>query len=151
GASLHGSVNDDGLPSSPGSVSVSWSVVSGPGTVAFSAPTNLNTTATVSVAGSYVLRLSASDGAATSHDDLALTVKPVPADTTPPTVTLTAPLNGAVIKRKSTVTVTASASDNKGVASVSFYVSGSLKCRHNNSLQLCLERSGRPCQNLSTA
>jgi hypothetical protein len=82
--------------------------------------------------------LSASDGAATSHDDLALTVKPVPADTTPPTVTLTAPLNGAVVKRKSTVSVTATASDNKGVTSVSFYVSGSLKCTDTTTPYSCV-------------
>ena len=138
GASLHGTVSDDGLPTPPGSVSVSWSVVSGPATVSFSAPTSLNTTANVSVAGSYVLRLRASDGAATRQDDLTLTVKAAAtADTTPPTVTLTAPINGAILSPKSIVTLTAAASDNKGVAFVSFYVNGSLTCADGTAPYSC--------------
>src|SRR5262249_9697363 len=94
GASLHGIVSDDGLPNPAGSLGVNWSTVSGPGTVSFTAPTSLVTTANVSVAGNYVLRLTASDGAATTADDLVLTVQPAP-DTTAPTVTLTAPADGA--------------------------------------------------------
>jgi hypothetical protein len=43
-------------------------------------------------------------------------------DTTPPTVTITAPTSGATLS--STVTVTATASDNVGVASVQFLVDG---------------------------
>ncbi len=43
---------------------------------------------------------------------------PPPADTTPPTVSITAPANGATVK--GTVTVTASASDNVGVVGVQF-------------------------------
>ncbi|MGI0049892.1 MAG: Ig-like domain-containing protein, partial [Nitrososphaera sp.] len=47
------------------------------------------------------------------------------ADTTAPTVSITAPANGATIS--GTVSVTASASDNVGVAKVVFYVDGVLK------------------------
>ncbi len=43
---------------------------------------------------------------------------PPPPDTTPPTVSITAPANGATVK--GTVTVTASASDNVGVVGVQF-------------------------------
>ena len=46
---------------SAGTVSKSWTKVSGPGTVTFSSPNALNTSATFSVAGTYVLRLTASD------------------------------------------------------------------------------------------
>jgi len=46
-------------------------------------------------------------------------------DTTPPTVSITAPAAGATIT--GTATVTASASDNVGVTSVEFYVDGALK------------------------
>jgi hypothetical protein len=48
--------------------------VSGPGTVTFSAPTAATTTASFSAAGTYVLRLSASDGALSTSDDVAVTV-----------------------------------------------------------------------------
>ncbi|HKV86777.1 MAG TPA: Ig-like domain-containing protein [Candidatus Dormibacteraeota bacterium] len=44
---------------------------------------------------------------------------PPPPDTTPPSVSLTAPANGATVK--GTVTITASASDNVGVVGVQFF------------------------------
>lgn len=47
-----------------------------------------------------------------------------PGDTTPPTVNVTAPANGATVS--GTVTVTASASDNVGVTRVEFLVDGSV-------------------------
>jgi len=56
----------------------SWSVVSGPGTVTFSAPPALSTTASFSASGSYVLRLTVSDGALTASDVVSVTVNPVP-------------------------------------------------------------------------
>src|SRR5205814_797527 len=45
-----------------------------------------------------------------------------PADTTPPTVAVTSPANGATVS--ATVTVSASASDNVGVAGVQFQLDG---------------------------
>ena len=48
--------------------------MSGPGTVTFSAPSAAVTNATFSLAGSYVLRLTASDGALTTSDDVIVTV-----------------------------------------------------------------------------
>ncbi|HUP75158.1 MAG TPA: hypothetical protein VM282_19090, partial [Acidimicrobiales bacterium] len=71
-ASLAGSVSDDGLPS--GSLTVGWSKVSGPGTVTFANATAASTTATFSDVGTYVLRLTASDGELTSSDDVTVTV-----------------------------------------------------------------------------
>lgn len=50
-----------------------------------------------------------------------------PPDTIPPTVAITFPGNGTV-QRKSTVTITATASDNVGVTRVEFYVNGALPC-----------------------
>jgi hypothetical protein len=73
-AQLNGTVTDDGLPNPPGATSLTWSKVSGPGTVTFVDPTAASTTASFSTVGSYVLRLSASDGALTSSDDLTVTV-----------------------------------------------------------------------------
>ena len=61
-ASLSGTATDDGLPNPPGLVTFTWSKVSGPGTVTFAPPNATNTTATFSAAGTYLLRLTASDG-----------------------------------------------------------------------------------------
>jgi hypothetical protein len=73
-ATLNGSVSDDGLPNPPSAVSTHWSVVSGPGSVAFADDTAVNTTATFTVAGAYVLRLSADDGDQSSSDEVTVTV-----------------------------------------------------------------------------
>jgi Bacterial Ig domain len=48
----------------------------------------------------------------------------VPADVTPPVVALTVPM----LSRRSSVTLSAVASDNVGVTKVEFYVNGSLQC-----------------------
>jgi hypothetical protein len=59
---------------------------------------------------------------------ITVTVSNAVSDTTPPTVSITNPADGSSVKRNSTVTITASASDNVGVTKVEFYVDGSLKC-----------------------
>jgi glucose/arabinose dehydrogenase len=83
-ASLDGTVTDDGLPIPPGSTTVSWTQVSGPGTVSFTNAASPDTTAAFSLAGLYVLRLSASDGARATSDDVTVTVVP---QNLPPAVT----------------------------------------------------------------
>jgi hypothetical protein len=70
-AALDGSVTDDGLP---GPLTTTWSRVSGPGTVSFADASAVDTTAMFSAAGSYVLRLSASDGELAAHADAAIQV-----------------------------------------------------------------------------
>ncbi len=55
-ASLNGTVTDDGLPVPPGAVTTAWSLVSGPGTVTFANPNAVDTTASFSGSGTYVLR-----------------------------------------------------------------------------------------------
>ena len=67
-AALAGTVIDDGLPRGA-ALSIAWSVVEGPGTVTFANPSSAATTATFSVAGRYVLRLTASDTEFTAFDD----------------------------------------------------------------------------------
>ena len=69
---LDGTVSDDGLPS--GTVTVTWSKVSGPGTVTFGSPNTIDTWASFSHPGTYVLRLTASDGSLSSSDDVTITV-----------------------------------------------------------------------------
>jgi hypothetical protein len=78
GASLDGTVSDDGRPSPP-ALTTLWSTVSGPGTVSFGDATAVDTTAQFSTAGTYVLRLTASDGDLTSSDDVTV-VASVPTD-----------------------------------------------------------------------
>jgi hypothetical protein len=77
-AGLAGSVSDDGLPNPPGVVTVSWSKGSGPGTVSFLNPNAVSTSASFSTSGTYVLRLTANDGALTTTDSVQITVLPVP-------------------------------------------------------------------------
>jgi subtilisin family serine protease/glucose/arabinose dehydrogenase len=75
-AALDGSVSDDGLPSPPGAVSVAWTQVSGPGSVTFGDAGQVDTTASFSAAGTYVLRLTGNDGGLTASDELTVTVLP---------------------------------------------------------------------------
>jgi len=49
-------------------------------------------------------------------------------DNTPPTVSITSPMNNNNVQRKSTVTITASAADNEGITKVEFYVNNILTC-----------------------
>ena len=65
-------VEDDGIPSSI--VAVQWSVVSGPGSVVFSGENSLQTAASISTPGTYVLELTADDGQLTSSDTVTIEV-----------------------------------------------------------------------------
>lgn len=58
----------------PGPTTYTWTKVSGPGGVTFTTPAVASTGATISVAGRYLLRLTASDGALSSTLDVPLTV-----------------------------------------------------------------------------
>jgi hypothetical protein len=73
-ALLNGTVSDDGLPLSPGYFTNGWSPVSGPGVAVFGDRTALFTQVTFPTAGTYVLRLTAGDGALTAGSDVTLTV-----------------------------------------------------------------------------
>jgi RHS repeat-associated protein len=74
-ATLAGSVTDDGLPEG-GTLTRSWTKVSGPGAVTFADPGAASTTATFGAAGTYVLRLTASDSQLSASDDVTVTVTP---------------------------------------------------------------------------
>lgn len=79
-ANLAGTVTDD----VPASVSSSWSVVSGPGLVSFGSTAAPATTASFSMAGTYVLRLTATDGQFTTSDEATVQVSaPVPVNQAP--------------------------------------------------------------------
>jgi hypothetical protein len=72
-ANLDGAVTDDGLP---GPFTTLWTQQSGPGTVTFGSATAIDTTASFSAPGVYVLRLTANDGQYQAFDELTVTVQP---------------------------------------------------------------------------
>lgn len=73
-ATLNGAAADDGLPLSPGRITTAWTKTSGPGTVGFLDSSKPVTTATFSSPGAYVLKLTATDGALSSSDEVQITV-----------------------------------------------------------------------------
>ena len=75
--------------------------------------------------GAHTLNLTVTDGAGrTATKAINVTVSnSAPGDTTPPTVTMTAPTNGSTVSGTA-VTVSANASDNVGVTSVQFKLDG---------------------------
>jgi hypothetical protein len=85
-AALHGTATDDGKPNPPGLLTTTWSKVSGPGTVTFTNAAVLNTTASFSAAGTYVLRLTASDSVLSGSDELIVVVSAAGATNTAPLV-----------------------------------------------------------------
>ena len=70
-AALDGTVSDDGKPVA---LVTTWTKASGPGTVTFGNAALVDTTASFSAGGSYVLRLIANDGEVKTFDDATITV-----------------------------------------------------------------------------
>jgi hypothetical protein len=73
GVALAGSVSDDGLPD-PLALTRTWSFVSGPAAVSFTAADSAATTATFTTAGTYTLRLTSSDTQFTVSDDVQVVI-----------------------------------------------------------------------------
>ena len=69
---LNGSVSDDGLPLN-GTLTMSWTKVSGPGNAIFEQANQAVTSVTFTLAGTYVLQLSASDGALSAPSTVTVT------------------------------------------------------------------------------
>ena len=76
-AALAGSATDDGQPVGAPLVTT-WSAVSGPGAVTFANAASPTTTAAFSAAGTYVLRLTATDSLLSTSADVTITVLPAP-------------------------------------------------------------------------
>ncbi|HEX6285703.1 MAG TPA: hypothetical protein VFZ71_12545, partial [Pyrinomonadaceae bacterium] len=79
---LNGTATDDGWPFGSTLVTT-WTKVSGPGTVSFANAALPVTTATFSIEGTYVLRLTADDSRFTVSDEATITVLPA---NTPPVI-----------------------------------------------------------------
>jgi hypothetical protein len=79
---------------------------------------------TTATNGSHALTARARDAAGNTAtpSPVTVTVSNGPADTTPPTVAITSPANGATVSGN--ITVSAGASDNVGVAGVQFFLDG---------------------------
>ncbi len=75
---MSGNVSDDGLPNPPAVVATTWSKVSGPGSVTFGDSNNVQSSASFSATGVYVLKLTASDGALQASDSVSVTVSAMP-------------------------------------------------------------------------
>ena len=119
------------------SITLSWTAatdnvaVTGYGLYRDLAPAGTTTATTATFSGltcgtSYQLAVDAHDAAGNSSPKttLSTTTTACNSDTTPPAVTITAPGTGASVS--GTVTLTATASDNQGVAGVAFRVDGSV-------------------------
>ncbi len=74
-ALLQGRVFDDGLPQPPGTVTSSWSKVSGTGSVTFVDAAAAETSASFSAVGTYVLRLTANDGTLSAYAEVSVEVR----------------------------------------------------------------------------
>jgi hypothetical protein len=85
--------------------------------------------------GTHVLAARAYDAAGSVTTSAPVTVSAV--DTSNPTLSITSPSNGSYVSRSSTVTIRASASDNRGVANVQFFVNNSLRCTDTTSSYTC--------------
>ncbi len=75
---LDGTITDDGQPAQPGTVTKTWSFLSGPGAVTFANPALEDTLATLSTSGVYTLRLKADDGDTITYEDLNFTAYTTP-------------------------------------------------------------------------
>lgn len=83
-ATLSGSVTDDGVPLAPGTLTHTWTKVSGPGTVTFANASSATTTAYFSADGVYVLRLTGRDALLDASDDMVINVGGISLDPAPP-------------------------------------------------------------------
>lgn len=71
-----GTVTDDGLPNPPGALTLTWSRVSGPGTITFSNTAATTTSLTFATSGNYIIQLLAADSLLSGSDQLVASVFP---------------------------------------------------------------------------
>ena len=139
---LAGSATDDGLSGAP--LTALWTQVSGPGAAVFGAPTAAITTIAFPAVGTYVLRLTATDGELSATDVVSVAVEGVP--NLAPTVeaganqTVTLPANitslsGTVTDDGPPSSVTTTWSKVSGAGAVTFANAASLATTATFSMQ----------------
>jgi hypothetical protein len=72
---LSGTVMDDGLPDPPAQLTTLWEKIEGPEGIEFAEEAAMETTVSIAEAGSYLIRLSASDGALDASDVVQIIVE----------------------------------------------------------------------------
>jgi hypothetical protein len=92
---------------------------------------------TMGTGKSYSVRVKAFDAAGNYAYSSYIYIKNSDADIVAPSVTLDSPISGSSFAEGSTVTATATASDNIGVTKVYFYVGGTLKCADSTAPFTC--------------
>ena len=118
-AVLAGTATDDGLPNPPAALTYQWAKVSGPGLLTLANATAATTTATFSLAGSYVVSLTVNDSEKTHRDEVSVRVLSAP------WVAITSPVNNSIHPTGAELAVVAEATDTDGtVAKVEFYRDG---------------------------
>src|SRR5262249_7276745 len=101
---LNGFAADDGLPTGS-TLSVTWSEISGPAPVTFTAPHAAVTQATLTVSGTYVLQLSASDTQLSATSQVTVRVLPaIVQPPPPPVVTIAGLTDGQEITQPTPIT-----------------------------------------------
>jgi hypothetical protein len=90
----------------------------------------------------YTYEVSAVDYASNESGKSASATATTPAapiaDVTKPTASITAPVNGATVSRRTQITLTADASDNVGVTKVAFYLGSTVLCTDLTSPYTCV-------------
>ena len=99
-ATLYGIATDDGLPKN--TLTTTWSLISGPAAMTFNPATALTTVASFSAAGTYTLRLTASDGVLSATSDVQVQVQaaPPPPPAASPTTSVLFPSDAGLLNVK---------------------------------------------------
>jgi hypothetical protein len=121
-STLSGIVADDGLPAGS-AITLTWTLVSGPGQATFAQPGSISTLVAFDQPGDYVVRLSASDGSLEGSAVHSMTVLA----NQPPTISLVTPVAGTLFSVLDTVPLVAEAADADGqVVRIEFFADGRL-------------------------
>jgi hypothetical protein len=152
---LTGAVTDDGLPT-PSTLTITWSRTSGPGSVTFSPASAASTTVSFSAAGTYVLRLTASDGVLSAYDEVQVVVSAAGANpcdglcSNPTTFTMSGSYSsgslGTGVVCRQTKSVVRGGNCGNFASTRSLYVNGTkMTCNGGNWSSLPAARNGGYC------
>ena len=124
GLILEATAGDDGNPAG-GTLVTAWSKVSGPGAVTFGNSSQPDTTASFDAPGTYLVRLSANDGALNATADLTVTVLPSEPVWTGTNIANATPA-GNFTENEGTFTVQGGGSNISGAADTFYFVNRQL-------------------------